>query len=808
MALATGIVSCQDDVQTETAKKPAPIGSEIRFGAIQKPLEINADDGTRVHYGNYNNIETDEHGTRYYSLYWDNNDQIAIYCPQALRTSATPQQETDYKVIVNDKTSNAGVLAKINPSDAGLQWGSDEKHNFYGFFPLEAKNGAGVDRSDAANPRAYITAHVNPYQASSGVDSYYDETTKKWTHYVQPTADNIYMYAHSVATRDQVGEDGSISLEFKPILTTLEVVVNGPQEGAAPVQVSMVTIYTEPEKQQSIAGDFRLYLGEYGAADDGETVPQETGTISNQVSIPTLGNDGLPITLNPGDRIVVRAFLLPRSVDQGDTWVTVTMVNGGTRAKNLNTGTLRPKTFNIAQMPPLYSSDTNYWLTRMNENVYFSQLSIPGTHNSYNYPSTETTIVGTNDNIMTYYQTRDIENQLKAGCRAFSFQVGFANSDYKNAVTNEGWRADDGTYPLYVYDAKGQVKTLKDALTELANGLESLNNNYEKNDQNETSTPTGGGKEFVIVNITYTERGDRQNEVRRWLKEIDYTIDNHAKNSLFTNNIGETTTIGELAGKMVIFVNYQGTSYPTAYNKHTYDSNGSSQTWPGFTYTAEDAQKYVVLWDTYDENGDNINTRMWGKNATIDGVTADIAASNDRDYTFLFYQPASGNGVGQGINVWRQNLERLDNPDFTPSASNAVNATDRIKNKQNMVKRLFEKAFANNAVGSGEIGNWYINNLGGFCIVNQERSYKQNLGDGGNTVKAAEQINQAAYKVLANNGNNAAPCGIVLMNFLGESTMTNVDEEVNIYGTLLPQMIIDNNFKFPLKIKETSSGNN
>lgn len=118
-----------------------------------------------------------------------------------------------------------------------------------------------------------------------------------------------------------------------------------------------------------------------------------------------------------------------------------------------------------------------------------------------------------------------------------------------------------------------------------------------------------------------------------------------------------------------------------------------------------------------------------------------------------------------------------------------------------MAKTLFQNAVKNNSQNTS-FSNWYFNNLGGFCVVNTEKSHGSNQGQGGNTVQAAEKINKPIYEYLSDNANNSAPVGVVLMNFLGTETINNAAGiSTDVYGVLLPQLIIDNNFRFNLKIK-------
>ena len=154
-----------------------------------------------------------------------------------------------------------------------------------------------------------------------------------------------------------------------------------------------------------------------------------------------------------------------------------------------------------------------------------------------------------------------------------------------------------------------------------------------------------------------------------------------------------------------------------------------------------------------------------------------------------------------GITVWKQHLERLNNPNLSvPNWSD----NGRVDKKISIVKDFIQQAINNNKPEAGDTGlrNWYINSLGGFCVVNDNSSYNPALGQSGNTVAAANAINGPIYNYLIDPTNNSAPIGVVLMNFFGCDYIQNEGSSMDVYGKWLPQTIIENNFRFELKRKE------
>ena len=108
-----------------------------------------------------------------------------------------------------------------------------------------------------------------------------------------------YMYAHSKASRLTEGTK-PITLDFKPLVTVLEITVNGPKAGTVAndeYQVSQVSV----RSTQNITGEFLLTIDENMGSDDGKCTPVDNGTVSNLVTIPTY-KDGKPVVLKTGQK--------------------------------------------------------------------------------------------------------------------------------------------------------------------------------------------------------------------------------------------------------------------------------------------------------------------------------------------------------------------------------------------------------------------------------------------------------------------------------------------------------------------------
>lgn len=777
-AFISVLTACKDDVNRNDYG-PAATGDEIQFSANHADYEF-AGTKTRTVYGNRDGNS--------YPVYWVNNDEIGIFCPQAANHPNTPNNEFHYKVIVDGDKESTGTLAKINMGENGLQWGTADEHHFYAIYPASASKG-GVN---ATQVKCSIPVRQDPVSVEfDGTDTY--------TAY--PNMDYAYMYAHSKASRLTEG-DKPITLDFKPLVTVLEITVNGPKAGTVSgdsYQVSQVSI----RSNENIAGEFLLTIDENFGAEDGKCTQVDNGTVSNLITIPTY-QDGKPVTLKTGQKLVVKAFMLPYAAPaQAQTAVTVNMVGQGSNTKLLQTADIQSQKINITSLPALKGTEFYYWMSSMDKRTYFSQLSIPGTHNAYSYAAD---VVGTNT-VMGPYQKLDIEQQFAAGARAFSFMVGFQNADAANdAVRYEtgtyliqrSWTNWNDKYDLYTYDANTSRTELTEALNSYVQMLDNRITEY-----NEKYGKLGRKcQEFIVLNINFKQLRDNGTdnngvpqgkylEVKRWIREIDRILDNYTPSSsngiTLETNLNANTTIEDLMGKIVVFVNYQCPDLPSAegkVNKVAGAFGSEGEEYVGYTYNpSTDATNYVFMRQAYDTSGD---------------ISSKLYAQNDRDIDYPYYMTPEN---ASGITVWKQHLERLNYPNLSvPNWSD----NGRVDKKISIVKDFIQQAINNNKPEAGDAGlrNWYINSLGGFCVVNDNSSYNPALGQSGNTVAAANAINGPIYNYLIDPTNNSAPIGVVLMNFFGCDYIQNEGSPMDVYGKWLPQTIIENNFRFELKRKE------
>lgn len=736
--------SCQDEVVDNEVLTPAPVGGEIPIGSsLQETL-------TRTVYG-------DEPIDGAYPVYWEKNngDTIAIYCPQA-----SNRQLVKYYITpdATDSTHSSAVT-KINPDEAGLQWGEgigeNGTHHFYGFYPASAVTG-----TEDGLIRGHIPTTQNVVRWN--VETEGDGTT----YYGVANTDYAYMWAYGSFDRETMGGK-DVPLTFHPWNTVLEIEVHGPTSGS--MKVSNINVRATTGSQTVLTGDFVCNMKPVeensGQAPSYEAVGGSS-EVRNTISI-TCWNPETDdfIELGPNDKLIVRAFLLP--IDEGipdarALQVRVQPLNGAVLTRSLGQagveGGVQPHKVNKVILPPLNSTGTNYWMTSIDPGVYLSELSIPGSKFSYLY----------GDNVVTdgtrkaAFQGNDILTQFKDGVRAFIIQVG-ANAKYEatQGTYHPGGWFQEGYYD-YTYDYTeatmpiycGGGDELSNAIAEIAGALDNADTEYPGNHECAVVMITYAGGEHVKVEFT----GDDVNEHSKtdipgtddkiWmdaLGDVLTSLGGVASNRIYTDEITANTTLDDVKGHIILKVN----------------TNSDVQA----GYLAADATVPALF------------SRWNGAMNTVDLQWGTLNPATQRQKLQWMYQEATHVGT---------------NTEITP-ANKIAYAEDIFTNSIT--------AYQNNS----EHDTWFMNDCGGTFhgVVSGAGSYSQNYGDGDTNSEApinlARWINPQITQFLQERGNNAA-LGLVFFNFADKQAGSGAE-----YGTdNLIQTVIDNNFKFNLR-KEGSS---
>ena len=728
--------SCQDEM-VENPATPAQTGAEITFGSSLTDLEAQ----TRTIYG-------DEPVDGAYPVYWVKGDEISIYCPEASNGTLV-----NYWVTPNtsDSTTSSAVT-KVNPDEAGLQWGAADTHHFYGFYPASAVTGTENGKIKGSVPPTQNVDSWNPEPNTAGGINYYGKTN----------TDLAYMWAYGTANRSTMGND-DVSLTFHPWMTVVQIKLPGPESGE--LKVSNFNIRAIDGSQTILTGDFICDMNPVeagGNAPNYEAVVSSTPQVRNTIAISGWNEETQDfIKLTPKDTLIVRAYLLP--VDEAiqksrELQIRVQPLNGAVLTRTLgysNAGeelTIKPHKVNTVILPRLRSAGTNYWMSSLDRGIYLSELSIPGSKFSYLTP--------TNAGSNAAFQGETIGQQFLDGVRGFIVQVG-AKATYNATRTGGGffpsydYTYTDATLPIFC----GGGDDLSDAITHIANALETA----------ETSLNQGGqdrNLECAVVMITYAGddavsadfTGSGRHNIRDvggaehvWMDAIANELKQLGKdaaNRIYTDEITANTTLDDVKGKIILKVN-----------------------------TNSDAQHDYI---DADDNVPALFSRWNGAINTVDLRWGSPNTNSTRTPLKWMYQEATHVGTGTEI---------------TPEA--------KYDGAMDVFKNSIEAYTANTAHNT-----WFMNDCGGTFHgdVSGTNGYDRDYGNGDTNDEApiafASWFNPQITRYLQERDANAS-LGLVFFNFADKQATGQQ------YGTdNLIQSIIDNNFKFNLRKEGSSTDTN
>lgn len=814
--LALTLAGCSDEVGITADQLPVS-GDEITFGAAAGQF---TEPTKRTVYGfvdgeDYSNYQK-------LAIKWvPGQDQVRVYCP-----NPSEQQWADYTVM--GETASGFYLQRTNENAQGVRWGDDltQEHKFYSFYPLTTSNGAEISGLQTGTK---VSATIPTAQLSGEVTSNTDPYSKRTWYVVEP--DMSYAMMVGTGTWDpKTSTSKNVTLNYKPIVTVLDVYVNGPDVND-PTEVNYtITGVGVRSASQPIVGTF-----DYDAATDQCTyvTPESGEQDDNWAYVEVAGVDGNGQKLNRGEGMNVKFFLLPQDIKPEELTVYVFLSNGTVLSQPLGTGdgnALAKGEIVKVLTPKVKPAETSNWMSAIGDDVLFaSQLSLPGTKHSYSYlcyeentgswwtgPINERGNYDANTQMMRTYQTLDIGQQFDAGVRAFNIKV-YGNPDSD----------------IYVAGSHSSDLRLDDFLNTLKQKLDAART------------------EFAIVTIDFVQ-DDEQYTAQDWLDRVCNTIDNWSDRNQ-TNNTGtaddgttdndaETDYFRDVTAETTVGVMRHGIGVVI------FQPDEATNPSPN-----------VNIVNNYPTSVQQ--TAIWHANMWSERGTADITIQN----------------------LEQNNNPTLNQPDglypYFITEQNVLNVTsmDLIQTKKNLITELMRESRANNT-GSASVAdktyNLYLNDLSGFCVVNNTEStgsvqvgtarsrfiigtwgdYRWELEDATTYTDAhkipnlssltdfttlapnpgyGQEVNNVinrANSVVGNGGNNAllaqeinpyaeseirrfvnegrTPLGIVYMSFAGTPTVdfNNVNYDVN--GTTLPALIVANNFKFALATSKTAQQGN
>lgn len=804
MAALLTFTGCADDDVVKTPSRPQG-ATGIVFGAS---ASYGSDHRTRTVYGDYDNPTNP---TRQ-EINWVLDDSVMIYSPQA----PSAAQVGHYKVynLVQDDASSAQLAG-----EKGVQWASPvgTPQDFYAVYP---------DPQSMSNQ-----SFVNRYGIKFEDGKLYGFVPVNQQHVIVKNADGgytatcnmdySYMTAHTSTTVPEQWNAGT-NLYFKPVTTTLEITLVG---GDTPQNLTSLNISSTDETP--IIGKFICDLTTQ-TANDQNAYPQCTYNTDNniegtRVSIPLYDTEGEPISLQPGQEITFNVFLLPHE-DLTNLSVTVIGLNTGSKRMPLNyqsapiTLPAHKKTRVKLQVPTF--NEANNWMTNIDDDVLISQLSIVGTANSYSYNYRG------NHEEMYKTQLSDIDAQWNAGIRCFELKL----PNNLNGNSLAGVQLQCNGQDLGV--------TFGTAVDYLWSKVQNT-------------------KEFAMI-IPFFESQDGRGNVVDFANDLNQFYNDHA-NYKYVTYRGDLT-LGEARGSLMFvarttseedFSNfdpatgYTGFKYGTMpapvegvfvdqwgslkdnWWRRGYVINGTPvQNWA--TTTTYNNPQSTPTMEYYMMNGNTSD------NSSNDGWTPSVFPQKDNNrINYKHTTTRAGGGAGQAyIQDWSRVVDEAHN---IPIGEEGIWPRknyffcywqESYNEKIEDVWRTFTLSTEDNRQEGGG-STFYINSLDGYFVdwtdtgSDGDSPYPYveggdpiGIGDGylvsevygkwsgggrGDIATYAERINNDFYRRILAFGED---------NIYGSMNIVLLDRVLQGNGGQnLPQIIINNNFRFPLQTKAALQGN-
>ena len=818
--LVIGLTACSDDLDV---KREMPVtGEEVAFGTSLRNFETPK---SRTVYGVPDGESVESYNEL--TINWVKGDKVRVYSPQAT-------QGFQYADYVIDEAIEGGsahyFLVKDSHNDTGVRWGDvNTLHHFYAFYPTNINRnnytpikGLG-DGQTAKNMTVeaeipVAQEHGELVEAGESDRNIGNITLPAHWKLIRPDMTYAIMAGHGTWDPNDPNQvDKNVTIKFKPIVTVVDVVVNGPADGANALDVYRVTINS---KKTPIVGKFTAQFAENGDVTFGGM--SETITENNNMATINCQYNGQPTKLGPGEKLTLKFFLLPRAIDASELSVTVQINEGRVLTKSLIPGLGEDEVTNenpLAQgqivrvwTPNLTVPASSNWMSSIPDNVLFSQLSLPGSKHSYTGDLYNTAVSGgqidENGGIMQYYQSIYVtdgngDTQFDKGVRAFDLKI--YNGD-------ENWRGEwNGTNHVYAGGAKVGSLQIGNVLTNL------------KNQMGEAVS----GDEACVVMLNYVSPPS----ISDWLDRLEQGLNDWNNSNLGTlvRIDPAKTTMGDMRGKIAVIINVPDNTTGRNYDfvNYIHGFSSSVQNLELQNLTLNDDQ-HVHMQNLYQVNNPNLKS--------------------GEPYV---YRPDAGL-------VPYYITEKVGMKLYSETYY------DLLSIKEDLMNKLFDK------MRTESYSSLVINDLAGFCVTqnaestgsvqwgtqtwtrhywpgddswdgnlttsydfanvdmsgNETATYKwdvtpsgqsygdtwfrltggRDIGQGGNTVVFANDFNQRALDAVYNMVENGrVPLGIVLMNFAGTDEVMINGSPRKVWGNQLPSTVMSNNFMFSLKTGTTTT---
>ncbi len=450
------------------------------FGCADELIKVN-DEGSEISFKidraktrtSYK-TETDTPG----DIVWDIEDKISIFCEQSV-----PVVNADYSVLEDENYS-----LYLSSNGGGLCWsGTWNTHHFYATYPA---NSASFSKND--EEKIIATFEVPTNQTCEYISGY------NTVQFLKPDMNNAIMMAYT----SSLAPTPNVHLAFKPIMTTLNITLNGPEQARAdngdPLSTyTRITGLNVKCKGAKVSNTFQYDITE---GEKGALVPTQNALNELSINVGILNNDMEKnrtykyFDLRDNQSVKIMVFLPPISITS-ESELQISVI--GATKDDVDVATLK---FNASQsgidasaianvtlpavtMTGIGTSDSvssNDWQNSEGMNQLFVRdLLLPGSHNSAAHAG----VSGIGDN---FTQEMDIDKQWNLGVRCFDFGIG-VESEYR-------WTRKDGSWTKYYWVLEEKLLNVYLGDLKLASFEETLNN---------IVTKASDSNEFAVVLLRY-----------------------------------------------------------------------------------------------------------------------------------------------------------------------------------------------------------------------------------------------------------------------------------------------------------------
>lgn len=544
-AVAAGLVSCVKE-DFENAANGSYDGIQFNISTVD----------TKTVYG------AQDSGDKSWPLYWVAGDPIRIYCDEA-----EDAKQADYTVTPTGKDPKTGSMALASGSTA-LQWGGDSNdHNFYAVYPNTAtiENGIATFQINR-NQKATVTTTIG----------YENDVV------AAPDMRNAYMVAKTTTKPT----DDAVGLTFKPIMTTLDVVIkaaNVNMNTTGSARITGISLASTMTSNSTASKDLFYYDITSGAITaNGASTSGTSTTMTEQTFVNLVDQSGNAsyVDLASGHTLTITVFLPPMSTAAaanmkrqvkvrvhatGNTELVASLKTDDASSENWTTQ-LTPGTKRRIVLPALPTNaqySGNNWITPLDGDIYVSQMSIPGAHDAATGEEMGS-IIG---DVFAATQEQKLQSMWDLGIRCFDLRPAI----WSHANEQGGIFGIGATYTpeLYLYHAVCRVDL------SWASALNTLKGNLASNPG-----------EFAIVLFRHENEND--------LAGIDVSGITHKNNSDTDFNNYMTSwvnsnkdlivdwkpnlTIEECRGKIILVSRFNGSWSYGCYTGWSHNAEGTTTT--------------------------------------------------------------------------------------------------------------------------------------------------------------------------------------------------------------------------------------